>query len=170
MTEPLIFRPADPSDLEPVFAIVQRAARHMDSQGIHQWDDLYPAREDLAEDIARRQLWVGTAEGQIVLLYALNRDCDPAYASGQWQHPEESWYVLHRLCVDPAVQGQGLARQAVEHMEGQVRSLGGGAVRLDVFSRNPHALRLYTGLGYTPVGTVRWRMGDFILMEKNLVR
>ena len=43
MTGTLFLRPADPSDLEPVFAIVQRAARHMDSQGIHQWDDLYPA-------------------------------------------------------------------------------------------------------------------------------
>lgn len=55
-------------------------------------------------------------------------------------------------------------------MEGQVRFLGGGAVRLDIFSQNPHALRLYTKLGYAPVGTVRWRMGDFILMEKKLVR
>ena len=115
MTGTLFLRPADPSDLEPVFAIVQRAARHMDSQGIHQWDSLYPAREDLAEDITRGELWVGTVKGQ-------------------------------------------------------VRSLGGSAVCLDVFSQNPHALRLYTKLGYAPVGTVRWRMGDFILMENKLVR
>lgn len=106
MTGTLFLRPADPSDLEPVFAIVQRAARHMDSQGIHQWDSLYPAREDLAEDITRGELWVGTVEGQVRSLggSAVRLDvflriptpsgCTPSWATPQWERSAGGWATL----------------------------------------------------------------------------
>lgn len=53
-------------------------------------------------------------------------------------------------------------------IETSVKEKGIEAVRLDVFSQNPYALRLYQKCGYQEVGTVQWRKGIFYLMEKYL--
>lgn len=42
------------------------------------------------------------------------------------------------------------------------------SIRLDVFTQNPFALRLYEKTGYRKTGTADWRKGKFILMEKVL--
>lgn len=43
------------------------------------------------------------------------------------------------------------------HIEEELRKSNVGAVRLDVYSKNPFALALYTRCGYTQMGTVDWR-------------
>jgi ribosomal protein S18 acetylase RimI-like enzyme len=45
---------------------------------------------------------------------------------------------------------------------------GAKAIRLDVFTENPYALKLYHDCGYSRVGTVEWRKGKSFLMEKYL--
>ena len=42
------------------------------------------------------------------------------------------------------------------------------SVRLDVYSENPYALRLYQGNGYMKRGYADWRKGRFFMMEKQL--
>ncbi len=49
-----------------------------------------------------------------------------------------------------------------------LRDRGIESVRLDAFSLNPYALRMYEGLGYKKVGEANWRKGLFYLFEKNL--
>ena len=76
--------------------------------------------------------------------------------------------MLHRLCVNPQLQGRDLARQAMARMEKTALEQGFDSVRLDVFSQNLHAQRLYERLGYRRTGEVRFRKGIFYLMEKKL--
>lgn len=42
------------------------------------------------------------------------------------------------------------------------------SIRLDTFSLNPYALKMYQTLGYQKVGEVKWRKGLFYLFEKQL--
>lgn len=70
----------------------------MEENGIPQWDEVYPSREDLQEDIRQ----------------------------------------------------------------------GTYSLRLDAFSENPFALKLYRSLGYRETGTAVFRKGKFYLFEKNL--
>lgn len=43
-----------------------------------------------------------------------------------------------------------------------------GAIRLDVYSKNPFAIRMYDKLGFAKVGEATWSKGNFLLMEKIL--
>ena len=115
------------------------------------------------------QLTVGVAEGKIVVFYTVNEECDPEYQEAKWKKPEKPHCILHRLCVNPHFQHQGIARQAMEHIQRQAVEKGYQAIRLDVFSKNPHALKLYLGCGFEKVGSVRWRKGVFYLMEKYII-
>ena len=155
-------------DLEEIFEIFQAAIDNMNRNGIPQWDEKYPTREDLEADIRRGELYLGLENSRIAAVYVLNQRCDPEYADGQWNYPEDTYYIIHRLCVNPVFQNHGIAVQAIQHIEQELVLQGIQSIRLDAFTLNPYALRLYDKLGYSIVGHADWRMGRFYLMEKHL--
>ena len=164
----MTFRLGDKGDLPELCSLLERAKETLKRQHIFQWDDMYPDKAALTRDIGRGDLSVGVEQGCIRVFYVLNRECNQEYENGDWKHQDVFFYIIHRLCVDPDFQGQGIGRQAMEHMERQAVSLGAGAVRLDAFMENALALGFYKALGYEIVGVAHWRKGRFCLMEKYL--
>lgn len=162
------YRPACADDLDEICQLASAAAAHMQTQGIDQWDSFYPLREDFAEDLETGSLYVGTAKGHIVVTFAVNQCCDADYAAGAWRYPEREWRVIHRLCVHPDAQHQGVGRQTMAYLEQLAGQSGALSIRLDVFSGNPFALGLYRSLGFVQVGAAELRKGRFLLMEKYL--
>jgi len=73
-----------------------------------------------------------------------------------------------RLCVSADSQNKGIGSKLLAHIEEQVKNMGYSSVRLDVFSENPYALKLYEKNGYEKRGHADWRKGRFFLMEKTL--
>lgn len=164
----LEFRRAGTDDLDALVALYGAAAQDMREKGIDQWDEYYPDQETLTEDVESGDMTLGLLDGALACAYVVNREYDPEYELGAWEHTEGDFCVLHRLCVNPEMQGRGLARQAMARMEKTALEQGFDSVRLDVFSQNLHAQRLYERLGYRRTGEVRFRKGIFYLMEKKL--
>lgn len=162
----IIYRQAEMSDLPEIWSLVNSAVHEMEKNGIYQWDELYPIPEDFSEDISKGELNIGTIDGKIAVIYAINQSCDEEYRQGKWQYPNEPFEVIHRLCVSPEFQRMGIAAKTVSHIEEQLREQGISVIRLDVYSKNPYALRLYEKQGFQKTGMVKWRKGDFYLMEK----
>ncbi len=160
------YRKAEPNDIEKICGIVHDAVEAMERDHIFQWDDVYPAKGDFLEDIKKRQLYVGLVNGQIAVMYTLNQECDEAYKNSEWKYKDEPFYVVHRLCVNPVFQNKGIAKSTLLYIEKQLMEIDIHVIRLDVFSDNPFALRLYNSLGYSKVGYADWRKGRFFLMEK----
>ena len=164
----LEFRTAQIDDLDALVGLYGAATQDMLRQGIDQWDERYPDREILTEDVESGDMTLGLLDGQPACAYVVNREYDPEYELGAWDFTQGDFCVLHRLCVNPAMQGRGLARQTMARMEKNALEQGFDSVRLDVFSQNLHAQRLYEKLGYKRTGEVRFRKGIFYLMEKGL--
>lgn len=159
---------ATPNNLNEIMLLIKNAILTMENNHIHQWDEIYPTKEDFAEDIRQGCLHIGVSEGKIAVVFALNRQCDEAYQNGEWQYPDKRFYVVHRLCVNPLFQHKGVAKQTMLYIEEKCRAEGTMAVRLDAFSHNPSALKLYSHMGYSRVGYAHWRKGRFYLFEKYL--
>jgi hypothetical protein len=66
-------------------------------------------------------------------------------------------YVISKEC-----------REILLHIEKQIKEMGYQSIRLDVFTENPFAQRLYLHNGYEPRGYANWRKGRFDLMEKRI--
>lgn len=162
-----IFRLAEASDAQAVFDLYVQATAHMCENGIEQWDERYPTEEILFEDIANGEMYVLTRGDDILSAVVLNDDQDDEYAAGDWRCGEHA-AVIHRLCVHPKFQRQGIAKEMVRYAERLFVQWGYDCIRLDAFTQNPHALRLYEGFGYTKTGEVTYRKGQFVLMEKAL--
>lgn len=162
----LFYRKATSQDIYAINILISDAIGQMESMGIMQWDELYPTQEDFMRDMEAEQLYVGYDENTLAVVYVLNRQFDEAYKRGKWEDETKSFYILHRLCVNPKYQNKGVAKMTMEHIEREVKKKGIDAIRLDVFTENPYALKLYNKCGYKNVGKVTWRKGDFYLMEK----
>lgn len=163
----LKYRRATLNDIEEIWNMVRNSIDVMERNNIFQWDDLYPAKEDFLKDIEKNQLYVGLVNNHIVVVYALNQECEKEYENGNWKYKEELFYVVHRLCVNPNFQNKGIAKLTLLHIETQLKSKGVYVIRLDVFQNNPFAIRLYESLGYSKVGYADWRKGRFFLLEKH---
>lgn len=162
------YRPAETTDLGAICALISSAIAEMERADIHQWDDIYPTKEDFLNDIIKKTLYVGTIDDDIAVVYAVNKDADEQYANGTWAYPDSEYCIIHRLCVNPKYQNRGVARETLGYIETTLRKNGTESIRLDVFTENPYALKLYRGNGYREVGTAHWRKGTFLLMEKPL--
>ena len=164
----LQYRLASMADLDDAFALIRRGVSNMINNGIYQWDEIYPSRDDLKTDIEKGQLYLGFCGSLPAVIFVINREYDPEYDDGVWQYTGEDYRVVHRLCVDPNFQNRGIARRALLYVEELLKSQGIKAIRLDTFTQNPFALKLYAGLGYKTAGYADWRKGRFVLLEKVL--
>jgi ribosomal protein S18 acetylase RimI-like enzyme len=161
-------RKAVASDLQAILTIYQNAIEHLNHQGIAQWDNIYPDQAIIQDDLENGFSYVCIVDEQIASVFAVNQSYDPEYESGNWRYPEASFAVIHRLCVSPSFQHQGIGHQTMLAAEAVIQGMGFETVRLDAFSQNPAALKMYGRLGYQEAGTVYFRKGRFILMEKKL--
>ena len=166
--ERLVYRAAEERDIQAILDMFAAAIYDMNSNGIPQWDEIYPDREVLEEDIRKKQMTVVLLEDNIAAAYVINTESDVQYMNGKWSRQDATYVVLHRLCVNPRFQHRGIARQVMLHIEEEERQRGLESIRLDAFTKNPFALKLYEALGYAPVGYVDFRKGKFKLMEKLL--
>ena len=162
----LHYREATLKDLEEIYCLVSRAVDVMISQNILQWDEIYPTKEDFRQDINKKELYVGLINKRIAVVFTLNRECDEQYENGSWQYPDIPYYIVHRLCVNPDFQNQGVAKRTLLYIEEELLKVEIHAIRLDAFCNNPYSLKLYDSLHYSRVGYADWRKGRFYLMEK----
>ena len=83
----------------------------------------------------------------------------------------ETALVTHRLAVDPAAQGKGVALALMEQAEKQAVAQGLRALRVDTNSENAATQRLFPKLGYRFAGEIglAFRPGlRFFCYEKRL--
>lgn len=166
--EAMTYRQAEEKDLDGICTLIEKAIIKMEDMHIYQWDEQYPRREDFACDISKGQCWVGITEDVIAVVYTINSECDEQYQNGAWKYQDCEYRILHRICVHPDYQNQGIAKSTLHMIEKTLNEAGVGALRLDVYSENPFSLALYQKGGYQKTGTADWRKGRFYLMEKRL--
>ena len=163
------YRIGIPGDLDNICALIKDAVVEMEKHGIYQWDKIYPNRNDFEEDIRNNTLYVVCDDDDdLIAFYVISGECDEQYANGHWKYDEDTSFILHRFCVAPKVQNRGLGKEILIHIEKQIKDMGYLSVRLDVFTENPFAQRLYHHNGYEHTGYADWRKGRFDLMEKRL--
>ena len=159
---------ANKNQIEEVYSVFSAAIENMEKQGIHQWDEIYPDKAILEEDIAKNQMYIGKIDNEIAVCFVLSEECDEEYKNGKWQYPDAKFNVIHRLCVNPKFQNKGIATQTMIYIEKTSKAQEYEVIRLDCFTKNPYSQKLYEKAGYSVVGYADWRKGRFELREKKL--
>ncbi len=169
---PLILRLANAADLPALMALVRRVVPPMRAMGNLQWDDHYPNQQVFHQDIQLKQLWVAELIGTLAGVAAITTDQSPEYADVGWDLNEPA-IVTHRLAVDPAFRGAGIAIALMQQAEMVALARGMSVLRVDTNTQNPATQRLLPKLGYTLAGEIglAFRPGlRFLCYEKPLER
>ena len=127
------------------------------------WEkDIYPAPEFLKTSIAKGELYIGITENVIVSAMVLNQQCNDGYKKIKW-HTEVSdkdITVIHALGVHPAYSGRGYAKAMVLKAFEIAGKNHQKVIRLDVLHGNIPAKKLYTGLGFQYIDTLKMYYED----------
>jgi ribosomal protein S18 acetylase RimI-like enzyme len=146
-------RLATQDDLPALMALVRRVVPLMLATGNRQWDDGYPNESVFERDIALTQLWIAETEDGIAGVAALTLDQEPEYAQAEWDMDAKA-LVVHRLAVDPAFRGAGLASALMRKAEEVAAERRFAVVRVDTNTENAATQRLFPKLGYRFAGEI----------------
>lgn len=159
----LTFGKARPEDAEAIFALYRRAMVIGRQNGSSDWDESYPTREYLEEDLALERLFVlrdgEMLVGAVTLLETDDLDAEPL----GWRDLRSCAPV--RLCVAPEQQGRHLGELLMRRIMHYAKEQGYESMRLLAAVANPAANRLYTRMGFTYRGAVRLYETDFNAYE-----
>lgn len=165
MTE-VALQHARPEDAHRLLSLYRAAAQAIAAFG-GDWDDDYPNKEIVADDMAAEGLFV-LREGDELCAAISLCDSEIEEAGIAWTLPAQRPCMLSRLCVTPRLQGMGLARRVVAFAEQAARSRGYDAVHLMAAKSNRVTANIYPAIGYRACGEVHLYDTDFFCFEKAL--
>ena len=163
---------ATEADLEELLALYQRAADQMQAEGLKQWEwGIYPTEELIRDDVTRGRMFIqrmeGTLEGAVAVFDGAE---EPVYGTVAWTGGLNPGY-FHRLVVNPATQGAGVAGGMLDDLQQMLRRSGCDCIRCDTALNNKRAMRLYEKMGFRSCGYIDWGNGETnIALNKPLKR
>lgn len=153
-----VLREARQEDMDAVLTIVAQCQALMAQRGIDQWQDGYPNRTVIAEDIALCRGYILEQNQQVAAYAALVFDGEPAYDAlegGEWLQ-QGSYVTVHRMCVSDNFRGQKVGENFFNHIAQFSLSLGVDAVRVDTHPDNQVMLALLGRIGFVYCGVVHY--------------
>ncbi|MFT6504118.1 MAG: GNAT superfamily N-acetyltransferase [Crocinitomicaceae bacterium] len=142
-------------ELDAILKLTRACGKHMRDNGIDQWDENYPDRTSLLNDLTTETLFAYRENGIVLGIVVLNESQDEEYGEIHWSTSDtDRNIVVHRLAVHPDQQGKGIARKIMDFAEVYAKDERYDAIRLDTFSQNPRNQKFYTNRGYTDLGPV----------------
>jgi len=164
-------RRAQVGEVAAVMELVRRVVPLMRAGGNLQWSEDYPNAAVFERDVELEQLWVAEVDGRIAGVAAITTDQAPEYVAVGWDVAETA-IVVHRLAVDPAFHGRGMAAALMAQAEVVARERGISILRVDTNSENRATQKLFPKLGYVFAGETAFgfRPGlRFYCYEKRLL-
>lgn len=136
------------SDLEQIYSLTKKCAQGLIEKGIFQWNDAYPSKEVLKNDIQLQQIWKWEENNQIIGIIVLTENEDGEYKNVKWLTKNSKNLYIHRLAVHPKFQGKGFAQQLMYFAENYAKINKYASVRLDTFSQNFRNIKFYEARNY----------------------
>ncbi|WP_372794694.1 GNAT family N-acetyltransferase [Lutibacter sp.] len=136
------------SDLNQLHVLTKSCAKIMMDNGIFQWNEMYPSKEVLENDIELGQIWKLEESEIIKGIVVLTEIEDKEYLNVKWLTKNYKNLYIHRLAVHPNFQGKGYAQKLMDFAEDFAKENKYNSIRLDTFSQNKRNLQFYEQRNY----------------------
>lgn len=164
-----IFRQAGVADTDQICEILRLAVARMLAEGKQQWDNNYPTRTHVADDITHGIAYVIEHDERVIAYGAIVADGEPSYAKidGSWLS-DRQYIVVHRMAVHPKNECRGIGLLFLQEAEKFALSQGITGFRIDTNFDNFRMLRLIEQFGFTYCGEIYYEGGARKAFEKLL--
>lgn len=161
----MTIRKTTAADLDEIVPILEEARRTIAALGINQWQDGYPNRAAIEEDLRLDRSYVLAENGHVVGTFALIPDGEPLYdviENGHWTTGDDSrdYNAVHRVAIAVASRGSGASTIMVDFVRSLTRMAGKASVRIDTHEGNRVMRRMLEKHGFVHCGTIHLANGD----------
>lgn len=136
----MIIRETRQEDIKQVMAIIRMAQQSLYSSHIDQWQDGYPNKEVIMEDIRKKQSYVVEIDGNVIGTAVISTDKEHTYdkiKNGEWLTEEKGTYVVvHRIATHDSYKRQGIAGKLLAWAEKVGKEHRVGSIRIDTHPEN----------------------------------
>ena len=132
------FRQAKISDLDQIVEIIELSKKYLKETKVDQWQNGYPAKEDLRRDIESGNSYVLTNKDEIVATTLISLEGESTYNSifnGEWITNEE-YIVMHRVAVHEKYKGKGIFKELIKEAESLALNKGISSIKIDTHRDN----------------------------------
>ena len=164
---------ATAKDLNVTMSIIQDAQVLLASQNIDQWQNGYPTKQIILDDIKNKESYILKSEQSEPLATTMfSIRGEPTYTKilGQWKTNSSTKYgVIHRMAVAKNHRGKGLAKFIFSSCEKWLMQQQIPSMRIDTHKDNFAMQQLLRILDYSYCGIIHLPSGDQRLaFEKKL--
>ena len=159
-------RKATSLDVDTMMEIFDEARSTIALLGIDQWQNGYPSRDVISEDISIYRSYVVCEEGGNVCgTFVLVEDGEPTYDKiygGHWLTGDnsKSYLAIHRVAIAVRMRGKGVSTAIIDHAYGVARSLSMRSLRIDTHEGNVVMRRMLEKHGFELCGVIHLSNGD----------
>jgi GNAT superfamily N-acetyltransferase len=170
MEDIILFREAEKANTERIWQIILQAKAQMRLMNSRQWQDGYPAMENIADDIEKGYGYVLSKENIVIAYAAIIFDGEPAYSTiqGKWL-TNQSYVVVHRLAVADEVKNRGIGALFMRKVEELSRKRNVRSFRVDTNFDNLYMQKILYGLDFTCCGEIFYDKNRRRAYEKRIV-
>ncbi len=165
----MIFRKAMSTDTERIWQIILQAKEQMRLRNSEQWQNGYPAVENITYDIENGYGYVLCLDNHVVAYAAVVFGGEPAYGAiqGNWL-TDQPYIVVHRLAVAEEMKQRGIATQFMQQVEELSRQQQVYSFRVDTNFDNLYMQKMLARLGFIYCGEVMYESSSRMAYEKKL--
>ncbi len=150
-------------DLDTLVSLFEEARGTIAKLGIDQWQDGYPSREIVREDILSGCSYAVTMDDKLAGTFVLLFNGEPTYDmiyDGKWlTDGQESYTAVHRVAVSVAKRGSGISTAIINYAAAQAKEHGHDSLRIDTHEGNAVMRRMLEKNGFVHCGTIYLQNG-----------
>jgi ribosomal protein S18 acetylase RimI-like enzyme len=158
-----IFRKAVFEEEQAIFSLYNEVKIKGKKDGTSDWDEDYPNRDILRDDLDNKRVFVLIDEEEIIAAISIFEEDEPDIQSLEWTKAKACFLV--RLCVSPNYQSKGIGEKMMRNINDYAKGKGFKATHHLAAKVNIAANRLYKRMGYRNVGIIHLYNTDFIAYE-----
>jgi FMN-dependent NADH-azoreductase len=106
----MIIRKAKHNELNQIMQAYKSCVKGMIDLGIDQWDESYPNRNIIRNDLREQNYYVAILDQEIVAGIKIDQAQDPSYLEMDWHDKSNNFVVVHRLCSKTKVWNKGIGK------------------------------------------------------------
>lgn len=152
------------ADISALMTIFEEARGTIAKLGINQWQNGYPNREVIEEDIAAGRSYLVEVNNTVCGTFALIDDGEPTYDkiyNGCWLTGDHGEYVaIHRVAIAVASRGTGISTAILGYAAEEARRLNRQSIRIDTHEGNVVMRRMLEKHGLSYCGVIYLESGD----------
>ena len=165
----MILRKAKQSELQTIWEIIQYAIEQRRADGSDQWQNGYPNKTTIQEDLDAGYAYVLDDDGVVLVYAAIIFGKEEAYENidGKWL-TNGDYAVLHRVAASPKAKGKKAGSKLFQLTEALCKDNNIYSIKVDTNFDNGPMLKVLENLNYTYCGEVFFQNAPRKAFEKVL--